>query len=519
MKAISTLLLLNFLTIGLLPRAAFSQNQITPSVSDDCKRCWVNNETSDVNSRCRSACSDSCNDSIEQGRPQNGQVNCNDLNKLMEEYQSKALRCTKVHPNEMERACSSQNLNLAISHLDAAKRAHDRCEQSPTEFTAFNELSCVKVYYQCKSECETEQRVHYRLGNYTLYTGIAREHSTQAFEGTGGCAQKWSTPIDRTNSFESLLNNYNAHKRQALAQQQCQQRPAPDTPEPPPADSDKDKDKDEDKDKKEKTNTNPVTQGMNTVNQLAQMAQPFLMPSTTNYAPGTDYSAVKPIEQYGAQPYRSAFDSPDYFNTGNTGDMDFDEPFFEDANGQGAQFKNFNNNNQGGGSNRGGQSGSMMAGGMMGQAPSGGTPPASSGRTARRPKKKDKTLYSSRSEGEGSGSSVLSGDPAQPGAVTKHVARKVGFDQNGQQLDASFDPSKYAPKITDVYNRAINSSAMQKAMRRAAGFETMTSQNSRGYTNWHTTHHIHPGQLSIFKQVRICYIMKYSSSAGSCGSN
>ncbi|MCO5114492.1 MAG: hypothetical protein M9899_10000 [Bdellovibrionaceae bacterium] len=514
MKAISTLLLLNFLTIGLLPHAAFSQNQITPRVNDECKRCWVNNETSDVNSLCRSACSDSCNDTVEQGRPQNGQVNCRDLDKLMEQYQTKALQCTKRRPNEMENACSHAQLNLAISHIDAAKRAHDRCEQTSPEFTAFNELDCVKTYYSCKLECETE-RVHYRVsGNYTIYANMIAEHSTQAFER--GCAQKWSTPVDRINSFESLLTNYNAHKRQALAQQQCQQ-PSPPTPDPPanPPDDDKEKDKEE----KEKTNTNPVTQGMNTVNQLAQMAQPFLMPPTTNYAPGTDYSVAKPIEQYGAQPYRSAFDSPDYFNTGNTGEMDFDEPFLDEGgNGQGANFKNFNNN-QGGAAPRGGQGGSMMAGGMMGQAPSGGTPPASSGRTVRRPKKKDKTLYSSRSEGEGSSGSILSNDPAQPGTVTKQVARKVGFDQNGQQLDASFDPSKYAPKINDVYNRAINSSAMQKAMRRAAGFETMTSQNSRGYTNWHTTHHIHPGQLSIFKQVRICYIMKYSSSTGSCGSN
>lgn len=514
MKAFSVPALLYIVIVGLLPNAAFSSPYvITLDVSPECKSCW--SERADDS--CNSVCADYCDSNAQTGQSINRKPSCEHLQDLMMNYHARVETCKSHGPN-MQNECNRQQFNIADAALDAAKVEHRTCKREPDGLQTFKSLKCYQIYQQCQNHCRAGLKAYSIQGNLTLYTDILSEDSTEVFENS--CKVAWAN-----SGFDQIFNDYTVERDRLLGQPTCVAQQPADPPAgggdgtdaTPPAEPDK-----EEPEKKDRTNskpTNPVTQGMNALGQLSQFAQPFLMQPQPGGI-GVDYSGGAAAPQQAAQPYRGVqFDSPNYFNVPGSGAMgDADAPFIDagDSNNSKTDYKDFSGNSgsNSGGSTGGGMPAMMMGGGNMGSQ-SGGGSGSSSSRAVRRPKKKDRTLFSNRPEEQGP-SGAFAG-PVDPSATTQQVARKVGFDKNGQQIDRSFDPSKYAPKINDVYNRAINSQAMERAMRRAAGFETMSSENSRGYTDWHKTHHIHPGQLSIFKQVRICYIMKYSSTSTTCG--
>lgn len=507
--------------IGLLPIAAFSQSgyELTLNVQDSCKACWVNSANGSTD--CESQCSAYCDSSGTSGRVAGGKPSCEDFKSFMSAYVERVQTCTVAEPRNMEAACNNdEQKNFAQAHLDNALREHNNCTVQSEHYTRFQQLECARAYNRCRQQACAEgdfAKLVGPSGVLTLYMTKSAAHSTLAFEN--GCHKVWVQ-----SGFENIFGNYSQKKDAALRQYKClNNNPEPpsgggdDTNDPP---ADKAKDKEDEEKEETRKKSNPVTQGMNSLGQLAQMAQPFMAQPGGQAIDFTGGGV--PVQN--AQNFRPSYpipDAPDFFNTGvPSGYPEADEPFLGDEGQNGRPRAELNNNSQGNSSGTGGGGMGMMGGHMMGQQGSGSASSASSsGGRPRRGAKRDKTLFSSRNEEGGVGGGVLGSDGASPAALTKHVARKVGFDQNGQHVDQSFDASKYAPKINDVYNRAINSRAMDRAMKRAAGFETLSSENSRGYTSWHKTHNIHPGQLSIFKQVRICYILKYSTSYGTCGGN
>lgn len=507
MKSLLPLLLLA-LGILALPDAAFSTNMLTIRASDECKRCWYY-----AGSGCERNCAGSFDENIPQGRIQNQLPSKEDFEKLMIEYHKRAQNCMNEMPTELGEACLRPGTIDALQrHLTLGLNKEKECKDSASDLSDYRNHTCVTTYNRCE-QIVCSGNVTYSNGTTIFDVSLLDEHGSIAFQE--GCGKTWRT-FNLESMYEDFITQRSRHRAACNYNNGGNTDTTANTTEEEAAIPVERVQENETRDPA-KPNANPVNQSMQALGGLAQMAQPFLV---QNNAQGIDYmgnqmpQAIPQHYRQGA-PVKMPSDMPDFFNTTpNVGD--FDEPFLGESTtastGSGNNNLSGSQNNM---MNQGGGGYPMMGGGagmMMGQNSgnqSGGAPPT--GRRAARANKKDKSIFSSRHE---EGDSAVFANPAD---TTKQVARKVGFDQNGQKIDQSFDASRYAPQINTVYNRAINSKAMNNAMRRAAGFETMSSDNSRGYTDWHKHHNIHPGQLSIFKQMRICYIMKYSSSMGSCG--
>jgi hypothetical protein len=252
---------------------------------------------------------------------------------------------------------------------------------------------------------------------------------------------------------------------------------------------------------------------MSNINGIVSAIQPFLPTNQNNFNPSLYNSVSNSIptaQRYGLSesemygPDYSGWDANDTSDTEYLDTNSFDKP--QSLKQSGNRQNQNNNRNSGSGMNAlGGSPGNSNQGAANKTGSRGGT----------RKKSKDKTLFG-KSE---NGSNTYSSSSISPSNKSKNKYGGLsgsGLGARSSLYDSSkkFDASKYHQAIMASYQKGVKSKAQQRAERRAAGLslESRDEKAMRGYSLWHQENKIHPDNISLFMQTRICYHTKFSSN-------
>lgn len=362
-------------------------------------------------------------------------------------------------------------------------------------------IICQDHFKDCKRFCYDENTV--QNGGGTTFDDPEDQENYENI-----CSPKYEAIVREANIRRSLFNDADSKASE------CTERTNPNNPAPLPR---------ADAPNPAPTNPNSVVNNpevaLSRLNALTSLVQPFVTPQTnSNYNPSL-YSNGNPGNKIGINSQKSELSyeekyGPQYqgSDSGGSNDYDyienteFDKPDSLKTSPSNAQNAN-RNNRQGMGAGLGGMMGSGSSGNSNSPTKAGGK---SSGKRL-----KDKSMFG-KYAGSTGGSGLVESESNKKSKNGFSTSSKGGLAGN---KNPKFNASKYHAQIMAAYNKGNSSRAQVMALRRAAGLkvETFDEKRKKGYTDWHAEHKIHPENISLFMQARICYNTKFRSDfAESC---